>query len=371
MDLYDTRTSYEECTAGAKWEYGSLKVEHHKDAIVKFTRPVRKDSTNTGVEAAFRSMFTDYGDNRVAVSCERPEWEAKTIVIDFIPQLYPTTEDAWQKCKVDSDKITIAFAKAHISAHDEKTCSDTLECQNYLCHVLYAAFATYKHETECAIVIESSKLQTNWKIFLDQVRKNFDDDEDPDEELAWMDPKAPRASGSGSGSGSGSTSSKGYTPKDTHAPIKLLHIQAAVACIQVAQIPYGTEIPEPCEPLCVCYQVESISPGFSARFCFREFYRLLGNLEADGDVESYSVCDIVRRIVLMRLQLGTITTKLHASVTLSNLTKVLRENETDASMQCHIPFAILHHHGCDGLPPFASTHTPGSLHVFSGHYTYE
>ena len=345
MDLYDTRTSYEECTAGAKWEYGSLKVEHHKDAIVKFTRPVRKDSTNTGVEAAFRSMFTDYGDNRVAVSCERPEWEAKTIVIDFTPRLFNTTEDAWQECKVDSDKITIAFAEAHISAHDEKTCSDTLECQNYLCHVLYAAFATYKHETECAIVIESSKLQTNWKNFLDKVRTDSGlvGLSDVDEILGT----------------------------EAYAPIKLLHIQAAVACIQVAQIPYGTEIPEPCEPLCVCYQVESISPGFSARFCFREFYRLLGNLEADGDVESYSVCDIVRRIVLMRLQLGTITTKLHASVTLSNLTKVLRENETDASMQCHIPFAILHHHGCDGLPPFASTHTPGSLHVFSGHYTYE
>jgi hypothetical protein len=264
-------------------------------------------------------------------------------------------------------QITIAFARAHITAHDEKTCSDTLECQNYLCHVLYAAFATYKHETECAIVIESSKLQANWNFFLDWWRDEsaggVETDEAPLPDMEEILLETPRDSKS--------SESSWNIPEGTHAPIKLLHIQAAVACIQVAQIPYGTEIPEPCEPLCVCYQVESISPGFSARFCFREFYRLLGNLEADGDVESYSVCDIVRRIVLMRLQLGTITTKLHPSVTLSNLTKVLRENETDASMQCHIPFAILHHHGCDGLPPFASTHTPGSLHVFSGHYTYE
>ena len=337
MELYDARTSYQECIRGTKWGYGKLTLEHHRDAIVKFTRPVRKDSTNTGVEAAFRSMFTDYGDNRVALCCDPPEWEAKTIEINFVYFGHKTTEEAWGACEVQADKITIAFANPHIGTGVESSCSATLECQNYICHVLYAAFATYKHENECAIVIESSKLQANWEIFV--------------RSLGMHEYKI---------------------PKTPNAPIKLLHIQAAVACIQVAQIPYGTEIPEPCEPLCVCYQVDCIFPGFSARFCFREFYRLLGNSEADGDVEAYSVCDTVWRIVNMRLQLGEVK-QLDPTVTLSKLSQVLNENKTGKEKgldQCHIPFAI--HVHSDSLPPYRlHKNTSGCLHVFSGHYTYE
>ena len=101
-------------------------------------------------------------------------------------------------------------------------------------------------------------------------------------------------------------------------------------------------------------------PGFSAQFFFREFYRLLGNLEADGDVEAYS--DIVN----MRMQLGEVT-QLHESVTFSNLSKVLKDEKEHR--QCHIPFAI--YVNSITLPPFApSVTSEKSLHVFSGHYTY-
>ena len=340
MELYDARTSYQECIRRTEWGYGKLTLDQHRDAIVKFTRPVRKDSTNTGVEAVFRSMFTDYGDNRVALCCDPPEWEAKTIEINF-SEGGDTTEKAWQACEVQADKITINFANHHLLTKDASACSTTLECQNYICHVLYVAFATYKHENECAINIESTKLQTNWQTFVTKMCSSAD----------CADYKIPETS-------------------TRNAPIKLLHIQAAVACIQVAQIPYGTEIPEPCEPLCVCYQVDCIFPGFSARFCFREFYRLLGNSEADGDVEAYSVCDMVWRIVNMRLQLGEVKT-LDSSVTLSRLSQVLNATKTENGLDhCHIPFAI--HVDSDSLPPYSlHKNASGCLHVFSGHYTYE
>ena len=218
MELYDARTSYLECPQGVTtWGYGQLTLQQHKDAIVKFTRPVRKDSTNTGVEVAFRSMYTDYGDNQVAVCCEKPQWEAQTIEITFDNNHHPTEEAAWIACSVQKGQIRIAFSIDHL-IDDDPLCTSRLKCQNYFCHVLYAAFAIFKHENECAIVIESSQLQTNRKIFLTSLKP------------------LPH----------GKTIQQYETAE--HAPIKLLHIQAAVACIQVAQMPGGTEIPEACEP---------------------------------------------------------------------------------------------------------------------------